>query len=227
MSNIVIGSAFRNSAGRQITNWLDQIVALRDHMSGDCIRVIAVEGDSVDATRQHLTRGAIIRALDLDLRTCNHGGPVFGSIESPVRFKALAKVGTEILRGVAPDDDILVYIESDLIWSPQIIADLVALTLDRPNRVVAPLIFAGNNFYDVWAFRKDGSQFSPFPPYHSGMKSTGLVEVDSIGSCLVMSARAAEEVAFGDNHLLDWCLNARKAGYQIFVSADHSIRHPA
>lgn len=227
MRNIVVGSAFRNAAGRQVTRWLGQVTALRDHLKDDYVRALAVEGDSTDATRLQLTQGADKRNLVLDLLTCNHGGPVFGSTEAPERMKALAKVGTAILNGVAEGDDILVYVESDLIWDPYTISEMIDMVDVDRETVIAPLVFAGANFYDVWAFRKNGSRFAPFPPYHEGLHPNGLTEVDSAGSCLVMPALAALEVKFTDECLVGWCGNARAAGYRIFASADHIVRHPA
>lgn len=226
MNNIVVGSAFRNAAGRQVTRWLDQVMVLKSYVVGGNVRAVAVEGDSTDMTRQHLMQGAAARNLDLDLRTCNHGGPVFGSVESSARMKALAKVGTEIMSGVTEDDDILVYVESDLIWDAATISQIIDMVVAFPDRVIAPLVFAGPNFYDVWGFRKDGTRFSPFPPYHDGLNPTGLTEIDSAGSCLVMAADASH-IPFTDECLVGWCGNAQQEGYRIFVSADHSIRHPA
>ena len=227
MRNIVVGSAFRDAAGRQVTLWLDQVAALQAYLCTDSVRAIAVEGDSTDSTRRQLTQKGGHSLLDLDLRTCNHGGPAYGQTEAPERMKALAKVGTEMLRGVTALDDVLVYVESDLIWDSLTIAELVEMVSVDGKTVIAPLVFAGANFYDVWGFRKDGDRFSPFPPYHAGLNPSGLTEVDSVGSCLVMPASAAMQVPFGDNHLIDWCANARAAGYCIMVSADHAIRHPA
>lgn len=223
---IAVGSLFRNSAGRQVHRWLDQVAALRTYLKTDVVRAIAVEGDSTDDTRAHLVQGAAKRGLQLDLRTCNHGGPVYGSTESPARMAALSRVGNELLAGVDDNDDLLVYVESDLIWNPRTIAALTACVRRRVD-VVAPLIFAGANFYDVWAFRKSGIRFGPFPPYHHELAPTGVTLVDSAGSCLVMRAEVARKIRFDGNALVGWCDAARAAGYTIGVAAELRVEHPA
>ena len=224
---VVIGSAFRNSAGRQITRWMDQVCAARSYFKSDIVRAIAVEGDSTDGTRRQLVSAAANKGLQLDLRTYNHGGPTYGSVESDSRMAALSMVGNEILRGVTPADDILIYVESDLIWDPRTISKLIGHVRRGVCDVVAPLIFAGDHFYDVWAFRKDGARFSPFPPYHSGLDPYNLTDVDSAGSCLVMTGLAARTVRMSRGALVEWCNNARGLGFTIKVDPTSRITHPA
>jgi hypothetical protein len=84
---------------------------------------IAVEGDSRDSTRADLSQA--LQVLPGMLVTRNHGGPVFGSTEEPARFRALQGVGNGILESVPDDVDVLVYVESDLIWAPTTILALI------------------------------------------------------------------------------------------------------
>jgi acetyltransferase-like isoleucine patch superfamily enzyme len=111
---------------------------------------------------------------------------------------ALSFVGNGILELVRETDDVLVYVESDLIWNAgtvlQLIGDLQIPSVD----VVAPLVFAGESFYDIWGFRgMDGERFSPAAPYHSSLAAGGvetLAEISSAGSCLVMKGAVAAAV---------------------------------
>lgn len=237
----VIGSAFRNAAWRQINRWMDQILNLRRELRQKhfCyLRAVAVEGDSKDATRAQLEAlGAKVSGLfELEIVTCNHGGPVYRSTESPRRMVALSKVGNAIFNSVRENDDILIYVESDLIWEGSTISALIDHVVAGEADVVAPLVFAGDNFYDVYAYRGlDGSRFSPFAPYHSSLKSnplssslTGLTEVSSVGSCLVMRGETARRVRIvNGDALVGWCGEARRLGYQISVAPGLRIRHPA
>lgn len=232
---VVLGSAHRNNRHRHGV-YFDQIDSLRHALSlrSDrkwSLRVIAVEGDSTDGTRDSLRRYATARKLKFDLRTCNHGGPVYGSTESPNRLAALSRVGNCILDGVNDTDDMMIYVESDLLWDAPTMVELMIVASSFPNMIVAPFIFAGEHFYDTFLFRgTDGKRFAPFPPYHSSL-SDGynlLSLVNSAGSCLVMPAHIPRNRAcrMVDNALLDFCANARANGYRIAVSRAHRVEHP-
>lgn len=224
MTQVVVGSAFRNSAGRQVKRWLDQVESLAGVLD---VRAMAVEGDSTDATRQELLAGAKARGLDFELRTANHGGPVYGSTEDPKRMAALSFVLNEAMAGIRETDDVLFYVESDLLWDAATAAALVELVASGAAEIVAPMTFAGEHFYDVWACRKDGSRFSPLPPYHAGLNAKGLTEVDSVGSCVVMRGEIAQKVRVKDgNAFVGWCAEALAQGHRIDMAAELSVRHP-
>lgn len=230
--NIVIGSAFRDSAGRQVTRYLEQVMALKIHAGpAHTVRVIAAEGDSKDFTRLELLSGAAKLGLSFEVVNASHGGPRYSSTESTDRLTALSKVGNTIFDAVKDSDDVLVYVESDLIWDAHTIGSLIDAAYEARGgfTIFAPLVFAGSHFYDVWAYRGlDGERFSPFAPYHRSLQRTGFTEVSSAGSCLVMRAKIARTVRItDDNALVGWCLNARKEGCQIAVWPEFRIEHPA
>lgn len=244
--NITIASSFRNASLLHVQRWVSQIVALRKHLREHyycSIRSLAVEGDSdTDATTRYLLSEALKNPeIGLDLRSFNHGYPHFGSIEHPDRMRSLSMVGNYIFDSILPTDDVVVYVESDLIWDAMTIRQLVDFLYPQVGRadppfsvhkytVLAPMIFAGQLFYDVWGFRGlDGARFSPLPPYHSSFNGhrSPLHEVGSAGSCLVMTGDAARSARITkDDCLVGWCANARSAGHRIAVSMDHSVFHP-
>lgn len=229
--NIAIGSAFRNS-GANAPRYMERVKELIDSYDDDVsIRVIAVEGDSTDNTRDALVMAAEYHRIPLSLLTCNHGGPVFGSVESEARFTALSKVGNAIFDGVRHADDVLVYIESDLIWDPETMKSLIfdAMTGRQSFQVFSPLIMARDNFYDIWAFRKSGQRFSPFAPFYPGLDEATahgqIFEVDSVGSCLVMAGAYARACRIRDNNcLVGWCADAQSRGLRIGVRGDLKVR---
>lgn len=229
----VVASAFRNAAGQQINRWMDQVLNLRRELRQKyfCyLRAVAVEGDSTDATQAQLQALAtkVSGLFELEIVTCNHGGPVYHSTESPQRMEALSKVGNAILGSIRENDDIVIYVESDLIWDGATISALIDHVVAGESDVVAPLVFAGNNFYDVYLYRKNGERFGPFPPYHSQLNALGLTDVDSAGSCLVMRAEVARKCRIRDGRaLLGFCDDVRANGYSIKVDSTLSIRHPA
>lgn len=234
--NIVLGSAFRNAAGAQIDRWTLQCYSLSMLLSGmgHSFRMVAVEGDSTDNTRGDLEYLQLAQRKPVTIITCNHGQRIFGSTEEADRLEALSQVGNAILSGVDESDDILIYVESDLIWDSYTIVCLID-RLKEDRDVVAPLIFAGEHFYDIFVYRGlDGERFSPFPPHHTSLiaPSSGAfwphpVEVESAGSCLVMRAEVARKCRIRDNRaLLGFCKDMRENGYHIFVDPTQRIYHP-
>ncbi len=231
--NIVIGSAFRNSS-MNAPRYFERVAALRDLIDTESIRVVAVEGDSTDNTREALVMAAKYHRIPIDLRTCNHGGPVFGSTEQPERMVALSKVGNEIFNGVTAEDDVLVYVESDLLWLPPAICNLIryAMHPERTYDVFAPLAMAGAAFYDIWGFRGlDGKRWGSIPPNmhpdvtRARAAGEGFVEVSSVGSCLVMRSEVALKCRIRNDYcLVGWCEDARSQGYRIAAVLDEKVR---
>jgi GT2 family glycosyltransferase len=228
---VVVGSAFRNSA-HQVSRYFKQVGNLQRflYQLGHRIRVSAVEGDSTDDTVRVIQDEADFIGVPATVVSCAHNGPVFGSTEQPERMVALSKVGNAIFDSVLETDDILVYVESDLVWDASTIMGLIwmADTQEQGFDIFAPMVFAGDAFYDVWGFRKDGVRFGPFAPYHSDYNPRGFTEVDSVGSCLVMRTGVARRVRIPDGQaLVGWCNEARRLGYKIAVHGPSVIRHPA
>jgi hypothetical protein len=192
------------------------------------LRVVAVEGDSVDGTDEMLLAEARSRDLSLELVKCNHGGPEFGSTESPERMAALSLVGNAIFRSITDQDDLLVYVESDLFWEPETLMQLALLADERPAGfdVFAPLVMAGECFYDIWGFRGlDGRRFAPFSPFFPGVLESDVFEVSSVGSCLAMRGHVARSARIrNEGCLVGWCEDARAQGFRIGVVPSLKVR---
>jgi hypothetical protein len=231
--NIVIVSAFRDSSNRYIRRYLDQVENLIAHVlyasSNDRVRISAIEGDSKDNTHDRLLSLATARGLDLSITTHNHGKRKFGSTEEPERLAALTGVMLAGMSSIDPSrDDVVLYVESDILWEPHVVKSLLDLAYRRQDGfdVIAPMIWAGDHFYDVFLYRKNGSRFAPFPPYHSDL-TPGLCEVDSAGSCLCFRSELVRDVKVsGKMGLLSWCESAREQRYRIAVDTYSSVRHP-
>lgn len=228
----VVVSAFRDSSPAQVNRWLTQCNSLRQMVAseGRC-RVVAVVGDCSpgDRTEALLRSGALARGMGLEIVQYNHGGPHFGSVESAQRMQQLSGVGNAMLDSVAPDDELVFYVESDLIWEPNTPLGLAGyLDYAHGLHVVAPLVFAGEYFYDVWGFRLNGERFAPFFPYHRDL-GPGLTLVDSVGSCMVMFADKARSphLRMSDGALVEFCERLRNSGHSIGVVPTLSVRHPA
>lgn len=226
--NVCVLSFFRNAGHGQAQRFLGQAAALRDQLNarGDRLRVSAVYGDSIDNTEQALIDTAAAQNHALALVEWNHGGPVFGSTEDPARLKALSALGNAGLSSIRKQDDVVIYVESDLLWTPETMIGLID-QLGPERQIIAPLVFAGEAFYDIFCFRKNGQRFSPFHPYHPELNLDGLTHVDSVGSCLVMQAHVARECRIqNDDVLMGFCADAWAKGYTVSVDATRKVVHP-
>lgn len=232
--NIVVGSAFRDTPRWRAERYFDRVAALREHArAGHSVRVVAAEGDSSDNTRGLLAEEAARCRLAVAFPECTTGSPRFGSTEEPARMRALSVVGNAIFGAVLPEDDVLVYVENDIQWDPFTIGSLIDAALERRDGIDiwAPMVMAGEAFYDVWAFRGlDGARFAPFRPYHSSfgerLAAGQPLEVSSVGSCLVMRAEVARQVRIADGGaLVDWCEQARLAGFRIAAWPAFLVQH--
>lgn len=227
---VTLGSAFRNSAGGQIRRYFHQVDALIGALmpGGHELDLILVEGDSRDNTREELACRAKDTGLSFNLVTRNHGKKEFGSTEDPERMKALSYVGNGILESVRRSTDVLFYVESDLIWKPDVLLRLADELLPKRIDVIAPLVFAGEHFYDVWGFRDlGGKRFGPFHPYSHTLKLSEPTEVGSVGSCLVMFGDVARHTRIPEGEaLVGFCRAARENGYRVWTDARERVDHP-
>lgn len=228
--NVVLGSAFRNSSARhQLQTYFGQVDMLKSlcavmHWS---LRLVAVEGDSVDSTRADLQTFADALQVPLQLVVREHHGPWFGSTEAPERMAALSYVGNGILESITGEDDVLVYVESDLLWRPETFLRCIDQLRPHEADVIAPMTFAGAAFYDIWAFRKNGHRFGPHHPFHGELRFDSLTPVDSAGSCLVMRADVARSCRIIDNEaLVGFCRDVWRKGFSVQCDARERIFHP-
>lgn len=227
---VAVISFFRNSESRgQLSRFLAQVAELQRGLKDDGynMRLIAVEGDSVDDTKAKLVERCSRARIPLTLVDGSHGLREFGSTEEPDRLEALSQLGNKGLSEVDVHDDSVVYVESDLLWSPTTIRALHR-QLKHGVDIISPLVFAGEHFYDVFCYRNlQGARFSPFPPYSDALVGRQVAAVGSVGSCLVMKADVARTCRIpGAEVLIGFCRVAREKGFNIFVDARERIYHP-
>lgn len=229
MSRIAVLSFFRNAEGAHVHRFIERVSSLRN-LSAYPVRIVAVFGDCVDQTANDLLRQAEKHDLSLQLVESSHGGPVFGSTEDPARLKALSQIGNAGLSAINDEDAYVFYVESDLLWDASTVLQLVKrVQAEEKPTIVAPLIFAGENFYDVFCFRKNGARFAPFYPYHSELDHNvnALTDVDSVGSAFVMPAEIARQCRIkNDNVLMGFCEDAWAHGFQVKVDPSLKVNHP-
>lgn len=225
--NITVISIFRNAC-RYLERYFEQMDDLQAALTqrGDCLHLLLGYGDSTDGTGEALFDECYFR-FDAHLVDVSHGGPVFGSIEHPQRFKQLAAIGNRLLDCVPPNADVVGFVESDLIWDAATLVRLIDHIQDYV--AVAPMVMDGpESFYDVFAFRANGKRFSKKPPYHSCFDEYArLYPLDSAGSVLFADAYLARKAKLSDGEaIVGYCKDLREQGGSIWLDAQASVLHP-
>lgn len=230
--NACVCSAFRN-ASPYVNRYFEQMSGLYNLLAQyeDTLWIIAGEGDSIDTTEMELL-AHLAEFPNTGFVKVEHGGPDHGSVVNPVRFRQLAKVWNAIWRSIPANCDAVLFLEADLIWEPD---DLFVLLCDlKAVPAVAPMVMHGGKdypkeqFYDVWAFRKEGKHFNPFPPYYNGASSfMGYVPLDSAGSCIALRGDLARQVRFTEDEVIvGLCRQISSLGHRAWLNPNLYIRHP-
>ncbi len=220
--NVTLCSAFRNSCG-YLDRYLDQVTNLHLVLSerGDRLHCVWGEGDSVDDTLARLVQTARHTKWPVTQVDCTHGGPEFGSVIDPERFRQLGHVGRSIWAAIPANADVVLWVESDLVWEAATLAALIdrlgsfdavapAVVLDRTG-------WPRNNsvFYDTYCFVRHGIRFDHRRPWHPDNDGETPLQMDSVGSCVAMRGYIAKGLLFDDRTIWpDLCrqINDRPAG---------------
>lgn len=233
--NVTLVSFFRNATG-YLPRFEAQADALASALErrGDRLTLVLGEGDSIDETRKHLSQWHIAGGLSITLMDVSHGGPPFGSVVHPLRFRQLAYV-VNVLLGAVPDNaDRVIYVESDLIWDVSTMLEL----LDQSGRagvdIACPLILASDDpmrFYDIWAYVAEDRHFQPWPPYHPAladvMGHASVVPLQTAGSCLAMRGDVARQYRLTpDEAIRGFTRAATIDGCRLYLIPTAIVRHP-
>lgn len=225
---VVLTSAFRDSTST-LRRYFDQVDSLRVALQarGDQLQLVLAEGDSTDGTWDALHVTACNKSV---IVKADHGGPVIGSIESPQRWRQLKVVSDALLDAVAGvGGDAVLHVEQDLLWEPGHLLRLLdhLHTLDA----VAPMVWYQQHspecFYDTAFYRKNGTRFTPWQPYHPALNGTPLVEVDCVGSCFAMRFEVSQAARWGVNDCIaEFWQAVREKGFRVWIDQTLEARHP-
>ena len=170
-------SLWRNDAGRELEARIEALLA----KTYKALRYVWVAGDSEDETETVLREAAARSKRDVSV--IRHDTHIKG--EDPIeRVSQLSRTASAGLDAIRKDDDFCLIHESDL-ESPD---DIVQRLLAAGHCPVAAWPVLEGMFYDTWAFRADGENFSNDAPYHARYKADEPFEVDSFGSCYMFHA---------------------------------------
>ena len=229
--NITLCSAFRDSTP-YLPRYFCQVNALDFALyeQGHRLGFVWGEGDSTDRTLTTL-RAANYR-FRAHLVDCTHGGPAYGSVISAQRFRQLAHVGKRIFSAITEEADIVAYVESDLIWEPTTLLALIERVTSGQAATIAPMVllrragWPADSFYDGYCFRAEDRHFAHYPPYHAVYRPDQPFQVDSVGSCVVVSGKIARSLHFDEQTIFpDLCGQIRAAGHGVWVDPGCAVYH--
>lgn len=234
---VVLASAFRD-ATPYLGRYADQVIGLNEalHSQGHKLYCLWGEGDSTDHTLTALR--ALRWRLNSTVVDVTHGGKKYGSILNAQRFRQLAHVGNTIWAALPADADVVLWVESDLIWEPATLLALVEHTavypcvapmiLDSPPSIPEELGEPADSFYDIFAYQWRGIHFTKEPPYHPDLPAVErMVRMDSVGSCLAMRGRVAQGLYFPVNTVIaGLCWQIREKGESVWLDKTLTVFHP-
>jgi hypothetical protein len=218
---VAVCSLFRNSA-----DTLDYYRGVITAQQRDGVRLAFsfVEGDSSDDTNERLTAWA-----DEDQRVTLVKHDVEPVLDFDDRVRKWAALGNLALEGaLATEADYILWCESDLALPHDVLAQLLATDVD----IVAPAIFMGGLFYDIWGFRGlDGVKFTNEAPYHQEFHPHGVVALSSVGSCVLFRREVFEagvrfRGTFDDGLLVGVCRDAGLLGFRTHMDSRVAVLHP-
>jgi glycosyltransferase involved in cell wall biosynthesis len=220
-SKIAVCALFRNSA-----RYVDYFRAVISAQRRDDIDLAfsLVEGDSSDDTWRRLQAWASEDAR-VTLTKCDVE-PVLDHDDRVRKWAALGNVAVEA--ALTTDCTHVLWCESDLTIPFDLIEQLVSSDRD----IVAPAIFLGGMFYDTWGFRGlDSSRFTNAAPYHAEFKAHALVELMSVGSCVlfrreIFDAGVRFRGVYETGLLVGVCRDAAEHGFRTWMDSRIAIVHP-
>lgn len=229
---VCVCSCFRNATAH-LDRYLAQLGGLRRLLAPQgTLHPIWVEGDSTDATWEWLLDDA--PRLNARLIACDHGGPVYGSIVHPERFRQLAWVANAMWRQIPANADAVVLLDGDLFWQPETIVALLDHLADYP--AVAPRVLHATNpglysgpgpfWYDSFGFRRNGARFTNEPPYHPDLNGA-MLQLDSAGGCLAMRGELAHGLVWPEEEVIvGFCRSLYEQGGSIWLDPTLTVYHP-
>ncbi|MCK4302622.1 MAG: hypothetical protein KAY24_00075 [Candidatus Eisenbacteria sp.] len=230
--NIVLASIFRNG-GDYVNRWANQVRNLAGALpDGHELGVLIAEGDSTDNTWVQLK--GFVRMFGGRLVKLEHGGLEWGSVDDVCRWRQVTNVWNALYGHLDDiEGDALIHVEADLIWKPETMRRLLR-QLERVP-AVSPMVWhrRPGRFYDTYGFRKDGVRFIGQSPYHPALekwrsevnRQTGLVKIDTAGSCLVMRMEVARKVWF-DSDTWHPGPSIYEQGASLWLDTQVAVTHP-
>jgi len=151
-------------------------------------RVVVVEGDSLDDTPAALLKAQADRPW-LHVVTDNTGRPKWGSVNHPDRWAHLESVWNKAMGCIDDRAEVVVCLESDLVWSWAVLRACLAHVSLGVAPVVCPMLYGQDHFYDTNGFRlPNGKPFNQFEPVIPDWDGRRFIMLQTGGGMLVGQA---------------------------------------
>lgn len=224
ISKVVMASIWRNDAARNLEDRVGRLLS-KTHPN---MRWLWLVGDSSDGTYSALQKALLDRREkkeEIDIFVSDSG---IAGDDHATRLRRLSVAVNDVFNRVEPEDEYLLWHESDLISPPDIAERLLATGKCPVAGWPILRTQGGIMFYDVFAYRRDGVKFSNLPPYHSCYRPDRPFTVDSAGSVIMFRA---EDVGHGGvrcqtEALIEICNGLRAMGREIWVDPSIPIVQP-
>jgi hypothetical protein len=220
VAKVAIYSLFRDNAfGLYITDYFKRIPNYPE------LRLYLVEGDSRDEGETFRRLKAQDYKVPTKVIKHDTGIERYGSVVNDRRFECLSRSANAALGAIAEDRwaDYILLIESDLLYPPNLV-DALVLSADSIDSfgAVAPTIWAGPYFYDVWGFvNKNNDSVGPV------WDPTELTELNSVGSVVLYAAEPIYNgLRFDARCMRGLCEDLRKEGLTIWCNPGIRVNHP-
>lgn len=233
MFELSIFSIFRQSES-YLDRYLKQVFTTFLQNGGKC-HAIWLEGDSSDQTYAKLSEakakfesvGHAVTLIKYDLN-----GPHWPAINHSNRWLQLSTCWNKCLGSLQPTK-IGICVESDLIWDPRVVPELIA-KIDDTHHVLYPMlmddIIEGSSeeetFMDIWGFSRGGKKFSKTAPYWPDdeklTEEDDLLQIETGGGMIVTTYPHLVNAKWDDS----CCILKFSEGTNLFMDRTLKIYHP-
>lgn len=185
----------------------------------DVSRVVLIYGESLDSTLDVITQWMVMTEHDVEL----YREPPRMNAQASSQIGAIYRDFQEIM--AHGDETHALLLDSDVLRMP---ANLIQRLQKYDKDIIAPYTWLlyhepGKCFYDTYCFRLKNYRYHPFNP---PMNNNELIQLDSVGTCILVKRRVFLEVPYRDHwpHM-NFCNDARIQGYEVWADPKTSVDH--
>jgi glycosyltransferase involved in cell wall biosynthesis len=222
--NVTICSPFRDSEA-SIAEYFDRLFNL--DYPAKSLRFVAVEGDSQDSTWDDLVKRWEYFDARFNLIKCDTGKPKYGSVVNAERFQVLAQVFNAALDAVDYEwTDYVLFLPSDIRYQPDLLSRLLAHGKDIISPFVWVYLDGRNQFYDIWAFSRDGTSYMPF--MHLDADGLKPIQMHTVGGVTLIKADVLKAGCRYTPDEVDrgLCKAAKAKGFTVWADPTTHVYHP-
>lgn len=224
---VTLMSMVRNATSSKvpyIERYGQQVDALSQYID---LWVVLCEGDSTDDTNSYVNdMPEVDQVLKID-----HGGPMYGSVDEPERWKQVAYVYNTALDQLSFGGPLII-VEADIIWQTD---TMLALLDDLGEGVdaVAPLSVQYRDYaggwrnYEIWGHRWPNGDCFPQELDQIISDDGALQPISSAGSCMVLKPEVARQCRWGEEDgVVGFCRDIREKGFGLYLDDKLRVEHP-